>query len=65
MHVLPTFGTNVPRPAYKPGAWEASLSDIWPVFGETGWPPSLPFTLEGTNRIKLLIDRWKIGTDIG
>jgi len=65
MHVIPMFATLRLRPKYKPGAWDVSLSDIWPVFGDSIWPPSLPFTLDGTNRIKLLTDRWKIGTDIG
>ena len=66
MHVLAMFATNEGlRANYKSGAWDVSLLDIWPVFGEAYWPPPLPFTLEGTNGIKLLIDRWKIGSNIG
>jgi hypothetical protein len=65
MHVLAAFASSVVRAAHKSGAWDVSLLDIWPVFGEARWPPPLPFTLDGSNRIELLIDRWKIGTNIG
>ena len=66
MHVLPMFATFHLRPQYKPGAWDVSLVEIWPVFGEARWPPPFSFVLEGTtHHIRGVINRWKIGTDIG
>jgi hypothetical protein len=66
MHVLAMFATNVIHPAYKPGAWDVNLLDIWPVFGERLWPPPFPFELKGTtHHIGALVNRWKIGENIG
>jgi|SRR5271169_2007089 len=65
LHVLPMFATMNPLPVYKPGAWDLNLLDIWPAFGEERWPPRSSFELKGTtHHIALLINRWKIGTDI-
>jgi hypothetical protein len=65
MHVLPMFATTHLGPAYKPGAWDLNLLDIWPVFDEEHWPPRFSFELKGsTHHIAGLINRWKIGSDI-
>jgi hypothetical protein len=66
MHVLAIFATNIIRPAYKPGAWDVNLLDIWPVFGDAPWPPRLSFELKGTtHHIAGLVNRWKTGENIG
>jgi hypothetical protein len=64
-HVLPMFGTLPFRPNYKRGAWHKNLLEVWPVFGKVRWPPPLSFTPDGGNSIGGLINRWKIGTDVG
>jgi hypothetical protein len=65
MHVLPMFSVHPIRPNCKPGAWDVNLLNIWPVFGNANWPPPLSFTLKGADSIGALVNRWKIGTDIG
>ncbi len=64
-HVIPKFGGNPVRPKCKPGAWDASLLNIWPIFGSVRWPPPLSFTHGGSDSLGILLNRWKIGTDVG
>jgi hypothetical protein len=64
-HVLPMFSVHPIRPNCKPGAWDVNLLNIWPVFGNADWPPPVSFTLKGDDSIGALVNRWKIGTDIG
>lgn len=64
-HVLPMFATSRPSFECNPGAWDINLLDIWPVFGARKWPPPVTFTFKGPNSIATLINRWKLGEDIG
>ena len=65
MRVIPMLATSRIRPAYKPGAWDANLLNIWPSFADASRPPALSFTLTASDSIGNLVNRWKIGTNIG
>jgi hypothetical protein len=56
-------GTDVRLLQCKPGAWDVSLSDIWPIFGTRHWPPPVSFS-KSVNNIGELIFRWHTGTEI-
>lgn len=65
MHVIPMFATSRISPPHKPGAWNTNLLGIWPAFSDVNWPPQSSFTLKGEFSIGTLVNRWKIGTNIG
>lgn len=66
VHVLPMFaGFRKLRWTYKPGKWDESLLMSWPVLGSISWPPLLSFVERGQNPIAALIDRFRIGIDVG
>jgi hypothetical protein len=66
MHVLPMFANRRILPECKPGAWDVSLLNIWPIFGALVWPPSISFEAKGgPNRLGNIIDRWQVGVDVG
>jgi hypothetical protein len=67
-HVLPMFATRVIDMNCKPGAWDETLLRIWPIFGDgdVRWPPRSSFVdSPGVFSIGGLVNRWKIGTEIG
>lgn len=64
-HVPPMFTSRARDVESRPGEWERNLVNIWPVFGAVHWPPSLSFTLQGPDSIGALINRWKLGQNIG
>jgi hypothetical protein len=49
----------------KYGAWNTNLLDIWPLNGPLRWPPALSFTQKGPDSIAALVNRWKIGENVG
>lgn len=49
----------------RPGKWETNLLDVWPTTADLHWPPPISLTLEGDNNVGKLVNRWKIGTNIG
>jgi hypothetical protein len=51
--------------APKVGAWNVNLLDIFPTTEQLRWPPSVSFTLQGADSIRELVNRWKIGENIG
>jgi hypothetical protein len=53
------------QPECKPGRWDETLFNIWPVYASVKWPPARPFALRGENSIGTLVNRWKIGIDVG
>ena len=65
LRVLAMFGGMSLNVGCKPGAWDVNLLEIWPVFGNKSWPPSLSFTADRTaNGIGHLVNRYRIGEDI-
>lgn len=64
-HVFAMFAASRPSLECNAGAWDVNLLDIWPVFGARKWPPPVTFTLKGPNSIATLINKWKVGEDIG
>lgn len=64
-HTLPRFASRQISIEDNPWTWDISLSQIWPVFGDTRWPPRITFTMRGPNTIARLINRWNIGPDVG
>jgi hypothetical protein len=66
VHSLVIFATRPLTFECIAGAWPENLLDIWPVFGTRQWPPRLAFDLSrGQDGIKTLVDKWKIGTNLG
>jgi hypothetical protein len=65
VHVLAMFAARRHNLEHTPGAWDVNLLDIWPVFGTRNWPPPVTFTLQGSNSIGTLINKWKVGENIG
>ena len=65
VHVLPMFANRGVIPECNPGAWDVSLLNIWPIFGELVWPPNVAFAVNGPNRLRDIINKWKVGEDIG
>ena len=66
LHVIPRFANfRMLHDTYKPGRWDESLLSTWPVFGSISWPPLLSFVERGQNPIAALLDRFKIGIDVG
>lgn len=59
---LPYQGIRV---GCKYGAWDVNLLDIWPLSGPLRWPPALSFTQKGPDIIAALVNRWKIGENVG
>lgn len=49
----------------RPGNWDTSLLNVWPIAADLSWPPAVSFTLAGEDNIGKLVNRWKIGADIG
>jgi hypothetical protein len=66
VHMLTMFATRKIDFERNAGPWEENLLDIWPVFGSRQWPPRLSFDLSRDQTgIKTLVDKWKVGTDLG
>jgi hypothetical protein len=66
VHVIPRFADfRKLRWTYKPGKWDESLLNNWPVFDSISWPPPLSFVERGENPIAALGDRFRIGLDVG
>jgi hypothetical protein len=67
MHVDPDAaakGMLDPQP--KRGDWETTLTPIWPIeLQDVMWPPKVTFTNGGKNQIAKLMDRWRIGNNVG
>lgn len=49
----------------RPGKWDANLLDVWPTIMSLRWPPSVSFTFGGEDSVGKLVNRWKIGINIG
>jgi hypothetical protein len=64
-HVPAVFAQTHLNIGCKPGAWDVNLLDIWPTSEPLRWPPSRSFSLEGGHRIGELVNRWKIGRNVG
>lgn len=65
-HVLARFANRIINVEGKPGAWDVNLLGIWPIFDALQWPPRLSFdTTHGPNSISRLIEKWKVGINIG
>jgi hypothetical protein len=64
-HTPPQFGQTALRINPKDGAWNVNLVDIWPTTKDLHWPPAVSFSLGKQNSIGSLIDRRKIGTNLG
>lgn len=67
IHILPDHLKNdaaISAVQPKPGPWDDTLTQIWPVDGRfVVWPPKLCFDTVGTGPLSIarLLDRWKIG----
>lgn len=64
-HALTELATDKLFVGCKPGKWDTNLLDIWPTSVSRRWPPSLSLDLRGADSIGHLLDRWKLGTDLG
>ena len=65
-HVLmKQFASEQINVGCKPGNWNFNLLDIWPIANPLRWPPDISFTERGTSGIVTLLDRWKLGENIG
>lgn len=49
----------------KPGDWNLNLLDIWPIASPLQWPPNVSFTERGASGIVSLLNRWKLGENVG
>jgi hypothetical protein len=65
VHVLPRFASRHFAFEADEWRWDISLCNIWPVFGAVNWPPRVTFGTRRPNHVGRLINRWKIGEDIG
>jgi hypothetical protein len=65
LHVTGRFANQEVQIGCMPGDWSANLLDIWPTVGLLQWPPNVSFTFGGTNSIVNVLNRWKIGENIG
>jgi hypothetical protein len=62
MHVAPNIEDVQP----KPGNWDKMLVQIWPVGRHNVmWPAELTFTRTGPRSIATLMDRWRMGQEVG
>jgi len=67
LHVFGQFANQNVSIGCKMGDWSSSLADIWPIVGPVRWPPDVSFTATRgvPSNIATVINRWKIGEDIG
>lgn len=49
----------------RPGKWDTNLLDVCPPTTDLEWPPSVSFTIGGETNVGKLVNRWKMGTNIG
>jgi hypothetical protein len=64
-HVIGQFASQQVNIGCKMGNWRSNLLDIWPSTSLLRWPPDILFTERGSDSIVTLINRWKIGEDVG
>jgi hypothetical protein len=64
-HILAEFGNGPRGLDYNEGEWDIKLLELWPATDLIRWPPDSSFTLRGTDSIVTLLNRWKIGEDVG
>ncbi len=65
LHVRGQFASQAVQIGCRPGDWSANLLDIWPTVGPLQWPPNVSFTFAGTDSVVNVLNRWKIGENIG
>jgi hypothetical protein len=65
LHVTERFASQPVQIGCVLGDWSENLLDIWPAVGMLQWPPSISFTLGEANSIVEVINRWKIGENVG
>ena len=62
-HIEP--GKDAPDMQSKPGNWNETLIQIWPIQQDTvSWPPRASFTNGGPAGIAYLLDRWRMGEKV-
>jgi len=64
-HVLQSLPYQRINVGCRDGAWNINLLDIWPLNGPLRWPPAISFAQKGPDSIAALVNRWKIGENIG
>lgn len=67
VRVIEQFATQAVNIGCKMGDWNATLLGIWPSLGLVVWPPELSFVLarDSPHCIATVINRWKLGTNVG
>lgn len=66
LHVSGQFASQNVNIGCKMGNWRSNLLDIWPTVDPLRWPPDVCFTAaKDPSNIATVINRWKIGEDIG
>ncbi|HWY59007.1 MAG TPA: hypothetical protein VNZ03_31380 [Terriglobales bacterium] len=64
-HTRQQFATRRENLYCKDGPWKVNLLEIWPLKEPLRWPPALSFAERGTDSIATIINRWKLGENIG
>lgn len=65
LHVASQFSGQDVRIGCLPDDWPASLLSIWPTAGLLRWPAEASFSFSGNNSVVKVLNRWKIGENIG
>ena len=64
-HIIAQFGNGPRGLDYNEGEWDVKLLELWPATSFISWPPASSFTLRGDDSIAALLNRWKIGENVG
>ncbi len=65
LHVPRQFASDPIAINCRDGEWDKFLLDIWPTSQLLRWPPHVTFTLQGATSVGRLVNRFKIGKNVG